>query len=73
MTSILHILKTNIHSEEDHLEIKQFLDLHPEINEWSLDREDIDRVLRIVSDTLSVEEAIDIIRGKGYHCEELPD
>lgn len=73
MTSTLHILKTNIHSEEEHLDIKELLDLHPEINEWSLDREDIDRVLRIVSDTLSIEEAIGIIRDKGYQCDELPD
>lgn len=47
---------------------------HPMIYDWSIDLEDIDKVLRIEAEqTLVEKEVIDLIQDCGYVCEELPD
>lgn len=64
------IFKTNIHSPIDMEAISPLLD-GPHIIRWSVDREDIDRVLRIEATHDATHEIIYNIQQAGYHCEEL--
>ncbi|MBI3259158.1 MAG: hypothetical protein HYZ54_06770 [Ignavibacteriae bacterium] len=64
------IFKTNIHSPIDMEAIAPHLD-SPHIIRWSVDREDIDRVLRIEATHDASTEIINTIQKAGYLCEEL--
>jgi hypothetical protein len=65
------IFKTNIRTESDKLRVKQILEGLHGIEEWSVDCEDIDCVLRVVSHELDTESIIKIIRKAGFDCLEL--
>ena len=68
-----HILvfKTNIEQLSGNCELAQSLNRHSGISHWNIDHEDCDRVLRIVSETLSNHEIISLIRAHGFECAEL--
>ena len=72
MENLTHIkiFKTNIQANDKML-IKVFLDNIPSIEEWNVDCEDIDCVLRVVCYTLSSEEIIKLINEAGFECQEL--
>ncbi len=65
------IFKTNIQTEFDRLRIKNVLDASQKVLKWNIDMEDSDRVLRIVSDSLSPEQIISVLDYVGFECEEL--
>lgn len=67
----IFIFKTNIQTEEDQERVSVLLDAHDQIDSWSVDKEDIDCVLRIVSDRITAEEIIFHINQVGYNCTEL--
>jgi cell fate (sporulation/competence/biofilm development) regulator YmcA (YheA/YmcA/DUF963 family) len=69
--SALHILKTNIRSLTDYETIRSVLDHHPAIEQWTIDRTDVDSVLRIFSSSLSCADSIHLIVQQGFCCEEL--
>ena len=69
----LFIYKTNIGQESDVREIANALQCHQHITRWTVDCEDIDKVLRIESTINNPEELILTITKAGYLCEELPD
>lgn len=71
--NLAHILvfKTNIHTDMDKHRIKETLSSVKAIEEWSVDTEDIDRVLRVVSYELCPEEIIKTINAIGFNCQEL--
>lgn len=71
--NLAHILvfKTNIHTDMDKHRIEAALSEMKHIEEWSVDMEDIDRVLRVVSFELCPEEIISFIRSVGFECQEL--
>lgn len=68
-----HILlfKTNITLEMANQSLCTLLNDNTAINSWTVDHEDIDRVLRIVSYTLSHAEIIHLLTSHGYECCEL--
>lgn len=70
--NIEHILlfKTDIRTEEDKRLIAKVMQ-KLKIETWTVDQDDIDCVLRIVSDTLKLNDVIDLVVDNGYHCEEL--
>jgi hypothetical protein len=70
----MHILifKTNI-TDPGHHELGSLLNTHSSVIGWSLDTEDIDKVLRIESTTNNSNEIISTINKAGFICEELPD
>ena len=72
MTHIL-IFKTNIRTEEDKILVGEFLNKNSKIKEWSVDCDDIDCVLRIVSHELDAESIIKLINQIKFHCEELTE
>ncbi|MEO6524295.1 MAG: hypothetical protein ABIN91_21595 [Mucilaginibacter sp.] len=65
------IFKTNIQTNGDQFRIKRTLDSHPLIQQWNIDLEDIDCVLRIESTHLNHNDIIDLLAKNGYYCEEL--
>ncbi len=68
-----HILlfKTNINCPGDKLYLHAVLDCNPDIRQWTIDQEDEDCVLRIVSYTLTHQQIIQLLNQHGYNCCEL--
>lgn len=73
--TILQILvfKTNLRFKKDVRQMGTVLDREPGVLRWNVDIGDIDKVLRIETTRLSVQEVIALVTGAGYCCEELPD
>jgi hypothetical protein len=67
------IFKTNIRLKKDVGVIKPFLSADESIVQWNVDRDDTDKILRVVSTSNDPVEIIKTINEAGYHCEELPD
>lgn len=67
------IFKTNINTAGDVSILKPTLDLHSQIEAWSVDLEDDDRVLRVISRNMNHDSITDMIKMNGYKCEELKD
>jgi hypothetical protein len=65
------IFKTNIQTEFDKLRVKYVLDASHKVLKWSIDMEDVDHVLRIVSDSLTPEQIISVLDYVGFECAEL--
>lgn len=65
------VFATNIRTENDRQTIASLLNKNPEIHQWTLDQEDIDCVLRIVSYTLSEEEIIALLANENFKCTAL--
>jgi hypothetical protein len=73
MEDLTHILvfKTNIDSEADKSRIGEMLAKNPLVEEWSVDNDDVDRVLRVVSHKMDAYQVIKLINNHGYQCQEL--
>ena len=73
MENHTHILifKTNIKTEEDKIRVMELLSNNSTIEDWSVDCDDIDCVLRIVSYQPDTGEIIKLINQKGFQCQEL--
>lgn len=67
------VFKTNILSDEDVEKIGHVLASESNITRWNIDRDDIDKVLRVECDQLHPEAIIRMLRDAGFECEELPD
>lgn len=67
----IHIFKTNISTVEETALLEKIFSGFPEIQQWSIDLEDIDRVLRVVSETLSCTEIIVLLQNSGLNCSDL--
>lgn len=70
LTHIL-IFRTNIHTPSDKLRVGEFFTAHRQVQEWNVDMEDVDRVLRIVSHDLRAADIIRHVNTIGYECQEL--
>ena len=73
-TTQLFILKTSIESENNLKRLFSLFTFCPEIYDWSVDLEDIDKVLRVETseniELVAIKELLQIIN---IRCEELPD
>lgn len=65
------IFRTSIQTPADTACVKTTLDTHTGIQTWSIDLQDIDCVLRIVSATLTPAAIIHLINQHGFDCAEL--
>jgi hypothetical protein len=65
------VFKTNIDSEHDKERILAVLSDHDEIQEQNIDMQDVDRVLRVVSSSLTAKQIIAEINCRGFECTEL--
>jgi uncharacterized protein (DUF1786 family) len=73
MENFNHILlfRTDIKSEEDKQALQPLLDKNKNIEQWNVDLDDEDYVLRIVSYTLKHDQVIEMVQDHGYNCCEL--
>jgi pyruvate-formate lyase-activating enzyme len=67
----IFVFATNIQSLEDRIKIGNVFSSIPQIQQWNIDLEDIDCVLRIVSDSLSANNIIDLVVFHNFSCKEL--
>ena len=67
------VFKTDIMTDSEVEIVRSILSAEESIIRWSIDRDDIDNVLRIESDQLSPYVVIQRLRAAGFACEELPD
>jgi hypothetical protein len=67
------IFKTDIKFQKDFKKIGSVLNDNPSITCWNVDRNDIDKVLRVVTTDINSTELINMVKKEGYFCEELPD
>ncbi|GEP51130.1 hypothetical protein FNO01nite_18020 [Flavobacterium noncentrifugens] len=65
------ILKTDIRTEDQVTSLKPLLSDHPDVMDWSIDVDDVDCVLRVVSETLSCGQIVMLLGKSGYFCCEL--
>ena len=66
------LFKTNIWGEHHVRALHSIFTANENIKSWSVDREDIDNVLRIVSlGQLSEREIISIVTQQGFSCDIL--
>lgn len=72
MENFDHILlfKTNLEACNIRL-LKRLFDRKARIQEWNIDLDDEDRVLRIISTKLKHHDIIQLITNHGYSCCEL--
>ncbi|NUY82458.1 hypothetical protein HUK80_16245 [Flavobacterium sp. MAH-1] len=67
----IHVFKTNLGLVCPNCEVHKLLDALDEISDWNVDCEDVDCVLRVVSEKLRPTTIINIIKSFGYECAEL--
>lgn len=67
------ILKTNINSKYDFQRVECTLNNTFNINECTVDLDDIDKVLRITGRGLNIEDVVGKVKELGYSCEDLPN
>jgi len=67
----IFVFKTEISTVEETVLLKNIFLNRPEVQQWSIDLEDIDRVLRIVSATLGCNEIIALLQHFGLNCWDL--
>ncbi|WP_166923929.1 hypothetical protein [Flavobacterium poyangense] len=67
----VHIFKTNIDKISADRALHIVLENHPDIQQWSIDYEDVDCVLRVVSENLTSDVIMMTVKGFGYACREL--
>ena len=68
MASIL-LFRTDIQQLSD--ELQSLLNAHHSVQRWSVDTEDVDRVLKIVGEDISSEQIVGSVQSLGHFCEEL--
>ena len=68
-----HILlfKTNINCQSAMLVLHAVLDGNPDIEQWTVDLDDEDYVLRVVSYKVTHQQIIALLNKYGYNCCEL--
>jgi hypothetical protein len=70
-TDRILVLKSNITTYSDVLQLQHPLNHHPEILKWNIDIDDCDHVIRIVTPSLTVADIEEIVKSNGYQCSEL--
>ncbi len=67
------IFKTNINPAEVEL-VRSSFNSTPAISEWTIDVDDIDRVLRVrATGNFGESDVMNLVSACGFHCEQLPD
>ena len=65
------VFKTNLTDAKRISDVESLLDIHPHIVKWTVDLDDCDNILRIVSRNIAAQEVENILLNAGYYCEEL--
>jgi len=64
------VFRTNIKKRSEIQKLRQVLNRRAVIK-WNLDFEDVDKVLRVITATLTPDDVIRAVKQKGLECAEL--
>ena len=68
------IYRTSISNQSQVVKLNKLLQNAPRINKWTVDLDDIDKVLRMeTDDNVKDEEILDLLNSNNLHCEVLSD
>lgn len=67
----IHIFVTNIHRDKDVQHLKFCLDARKDIQQWSIDLSDEEKVLRIVTTHPNRNDFIVLIKSCGFDCHAM--
>jgi hypothetical protein len=67
------VFKTSVSDPQSVKSLKPDLDRLAGTGKWNFDLNDCDRILRIASNNIKAETAINLLRYFGYTCAELED
>jgi hypothetical protein len=67
----ISVFKTSVKTKKHIKIISPFLNRLTEIMKWNFDLQDTDNILRIESDIELVKDVKDLLKDKGFYCEEL--
>ncbi len=67
------IFKTNIRTQPDFNRVKSLFFDNPKVSECTVDLDDIDKVLRVIAEGLSVRDVERQVRLMGFYCKEMED
>jgi len=73
ISSEVLVFKTNVSADNEVEKVGDVLSKETNITKWTIDRNDIDKVLRIECDRLHPVAVIRLLADAGFQCEELPD
>lgn len=74
MTMEVLVFKTDVKSRKRVDQFAWVLNQHPDVQDWNVDLQDVDKVLRVeAADTLSEGDVIDLVKTFGIRCEVLSD
>ena len=65
------VFKTNLTNTKKVFAVSLQLDVHPLIQQWNVDLQDRDKVLRIEATGMEGKEVEAIITAAGYRCQEF--
>ncbi len=72
LTPEILVFKTNIETDSLIKDVSLLLDGLPSLDGWSVDTEDIDNVLRVVTQGNILEsDIVDLLVSQGYYCSVL--
>lgn len=66
------VFRTSVMHEQEVSRVKSLLTI-PAIEQWNFDLEDCDRILRVISDTISPRYVESALHSAGFLCQELED
>ncbi len=69
----VEVFKTNVDSKKEAKMILEEIEASFPGAKVNFDLDDKDKILRIQSPSVSIEEIKNCLEGKGYYCELLPD
>lgn len=69
----VYVFRTDIFSEYDLETVDELLSQEQTIVGWNVDRDDVDRVLRVESTAENASELQETLSKAGFLCEELLD
>jgi hypothetical protein len=67
------VFQTKVANAAELSRLAEILDTSPAIQGWTLDQQDVDKVLRVISEELQPDDIVQLLSGHGLYCRELPD
>lgn len=68
---VIYVFKTSVKRKKDIQLLEPFLTELCDQAKWNFDLDDCDKILRIDSQTEILQAVIQLLRSKGFDCEEL--
>ena len=67
------VFSTSVQSKSDAKSLAHHMDLCAGFGRWNFALDDCDKILRVVSESISPESIIRLLISQGFDCQELAD